>query len=620
MTKEAYIKELVEDRRNAWAGFRGEVEANRKAIAQTDFTSDNVPEAYRAWTSVIPLPRVPDTVQRMWSIVTDDEPSITRPAMGETDNEQRKADDIELFCASALDEMRRESGRDAWRMSTFGALADGLGVLKLDYLPHVWNGEPERERGEDGEYSETPDNWGKRKMDFRKKAQFPFSLTDVDALTYLPLHNGRRIAEVVEVTKRPTLPTLRAFGVKAVDASGKRRFKRLRMGERFSELPAGMSNEIEVWEHDDGETITYMLDGSEIVHEVPTGYGRPRYFEMAGYTTSSRDPAQAYKSVIADQRELVKVIKRHLTITDTLAMLSAWGFLLEDPESMGGSNLLPEQSTVQDITPGSILRGVKWMGGPTVSKDIKELSSLLMAEADRCGLSSVMYGSGSGTSSGYQVASLQAAAQTILRPIVRNIGEAMSAMFELMLRIIDLTIKDEVFVYAVQPEVGGDWIKAGPRNIKGYYRVNVELKPLLPLDEIAQRDSAIRMVESGLWDPEYALEKTGEQQAKRRLDKVMAYKALANPLIAQRIAQLMAERSGLLEPVQQQPSRLVGPNGQPMASALGGTGGPGMPEMGPMQPMVPGDNMALQPPMANVAPVGMRGGVGGNFGSPVGGM
>lgn len=593
---EHYVQGLAEYLTAHFKGRDNEVRENRKARWGEDFTLADVPENYRLTTQLITLPRNQDTLQRMTALITDDEPAVTVPPPSPQETARRRANKCERGLSAMLDRTRQETGRDAWRNACDAGLADGMGVLHSWYKPDAWAEEPARDEGEDAE-----DYLGRIKG-FRQSAPFPIALDDLDILNYYPLYSGGRLQEVLVISDRPIVPTLRALGAKALGDNTKSGFRKLRKGERFPTgggLPTTASRTVKVTEHWTATSLTYYLDdkivgGTEV---DLSGYGRPPFFEVRGYTTSSRDPAKATRSAIESQRSLVKALNRFLTYASNWVHFAAFPFLVEKD----GSNLTGDETTVMGLKPGQILRGVEFMPPPEVAKDLQALTQLLMGEIDRVGLTAVMYGANSGASSGYQVASLQAAAQSVLKPVIRNASTALSDLCSFWLRLIDQRIKDTVHIWGSGQKAGqSEWVELGPDDIRGYYVVHVELRPLLPLDEIAQRDSALRMVAGRLWSRRHALEKTGEEQPEDLLDEIAVEEYMEAPQIAERLTEDAATRAGLIKPTGQGGTQIFGPGGNVLANVPAavppGVGGPGFPPIQGMQPQVPGQNLPLRPP------------------------
>lgn len=605
---ERYIVELKEYLKDYYSGRDKEVAKNRLAREGSDFTVADVPEAYRSTAQIVTLPRVPDTLQRMQAIVTDDDAAWEVPPIDETDAHKRNASQKERWLGASFERMTEESGRDAVRMACDAALADGLGVLQLTYLPDVWGEEPQRSYEiEEEDQTAEPDENGKRPLRkvtkdkdakqylsevkaFRQSAAFPFWLEDVDVLCYYPLRDGRGVSEVLKVSERSILPAMQALRVKGSYEGEKRRYKQLRKGESFpvnGGLRGGSREMIECVERWTKSEVTYYLENQKL-YTVKHNYGFINFAEIAGYTTSSRDPAKAYRSVIASQRELVKELRRVLTIWLNWAYMAGWPYM-EEGEDTGKGRAIPDGvSNVTQLQAGAILRrGTRFIEPPTAGRDLAALAQIFQAEADRSGLASVMYGSGTGVSSGYMAASLQAAAQSILKPIIRNAGLGLARIGRMMLELIDRRIQDTVYVWgAAETQGSREWLGLGPKDIKGYYPVKARLQPLMPLDEVVQRDSALRMYQGGLWDPETALQHTGENQPERILDRVWAYSYLKESGLDKRIGERAARAVGLIEEPQINVSE----------SQMPGVGGAGMPAIGPIEPQVPGVNLPLVPP------------------------
>lgn len=633
--EETYLAELVDHLKDQFASRNKAVAERRKARDGEDFTLEDVPEAYRSTTQIVNIARNADVLQRMQAIVTDDDPAWEKPPASEEEKDKRQSSLTERWLSAAIDRMYEESGRDAIRMAVDSALADGVGVLKLTYLPDAWKDEPSREymveeAGQKVKKEKDAAQYLKEVDDYRKSARFPFWLEDIDLLCYYPLREGREITEVLEISERPLLPAMKSFNVIAEKDDAGRRYRKLRKGQKYPEDSGAGTDRmnkvlcVERWRRND---VTYYLDGQKVDY-IQHNYGFINYVEIAGYQTSSRDPGKAIRSVIDGQRQLVKEMRRILTIWLNWAYMAGWPYL-EAPEITGAGSGIPDgATTITQLEAGAILaHGTRFIEPPTAGRDLNQLAQIFQAEADRSGLASVMYGNSAGISSGYMGADLRAAAQSVLRPIIRNSGHALGMIGQMLLRLIDRRVQAPVYVYGVVGEApttsrGNQrvnkkyqgWLALGPDDIHGYYPVKATMQPLMPMDEVAQRDSAIRMYQAGLWDPETALEHTNEQQPERILDRVWAYKYLEKSGLNDKLGEKAAQEAGLIPPPEAVPAP-VGPPTSPeqpiLPSGLGpeSLGGPGIPAAGPSLPSVPGMNMPLVPPQPNMPIVPRRPGV-----------
>lgn len=613
---EAYIEELAEDRRATFRDFHEEVRKNRLARYLKDMSEADVPEAYRNTTQVMQLPRIPDILQRMTALVTDDDPVLSQPPRDESETAQRDSSRVERWAGGAMRRMIEDADRDPWRNAVDAALCDGIGVMKLiDDQLAAWADEPGRTyeeedvQGQKVVREKDAKQYLREVEESRKAAPFPFIWSDIDCLTYFPVTTGRQVSEVLEITKRPLIPTAKALGVRptSISSSGKLRWKTLKVGEKFNEnnLPSGAPNTVDCKEFWTADNVYYVLD-KEIVDQRSHKYKRPPYFDFGSYTTSAREPDKRYRSAVSNIRNLVKSLNVFLSMTSNWGYHAAWPFWKEDQTVPGGSTRKAGQDAVNQIEPGTIVRGISPLEVPSVAKDLDKMIQLLMAEIDRASLSAVMYGYGGGTTSGYQVASLQSAAQLVLKPVLRNAGICLGQLFGFLLYMVEHVIGDKVYVYGRGDAGKTSWLVLGPKNINGYYHIQAELKPRLPLDQIAQQDAAIRLYQANLIDPETALAKAGEGQPEEITDKVLAYQWLRESGASMKVAEDAARRRGLL-PEAPAPPEL--PPGMPsgIEQALG-IGGPGIGSAGPIEVPLPGAGLPLQPPgppMANM-PIGIQ--------------
>ena len=598
---ENYIKELLNDRREYFSSGENSLHAHVRETRSLRYMENEIkiPENYKASTQVIHLPTIPDMLLRIVSTLTADDPKIQVPPPSSKLSDQRNSSLRERWTSSALKRMQLEQDRPVLRMGIDAACADGLGVWKIIDKRDVWNGEPKRKkRGEDAQ------DYLDRVSKFRKGAKFPIVWFDLDVLNYFPVHNGLELVEVLEVSKQSAIPAMKALGVKKLPNG---EYTDLRPGEVLDESQSYGTRILEVGEYWSNNYAAYTLDGNLVKEPIENKYGRPPYFPVAGHTTSSRDPAKAYASVVEPFKHLIPALERLLTMKTNWAYLAAWPFMTKE-DSLGPVLLPDNAEDVADIEPGRILSGVKFMSPGNVGRDVDQLIEILRLMIDRSGLAAVMYGQGAASSSGYMVSQLLTAAQIVYRPILANAEMTLSRCIEHIWRIVESVLADDVYVWGDASRRGQkEWLALTPKDIDGYYAVNVSMRPLLPMDEIAQGDAAIRLVGSGLVSRRYARErKLAIESPEEMADEVAVERYMDSPEIQQRIMLDAAKEAGLIpEPPPPPPPGIIPPEVQ-------GTGGP----INPVGPIVPGMETIQPPPLgtgiaAGEAPPGMPPGIGG---------
>lgn len=645
-----YIKELARDRQLYFTERDQEI-VNNRAMRYMELPVQ-IPDNYRATTKEIRSPMIPDMLFRVVSTLTADAPGIECAPMAPTERAQRNSSLRERWTIAMLESLQNDIGRQTFRMGIDAACADGLGVWKLIHRADAWNGEPKRKRTKvddavdavvDNEEAEKKSRYEKeeassynqRVEDWRKGAPPPFLWTDIDALTYFPVPDAYKVSEVLEISRRQLRPAMKALGVYRQSNGA---FASVPTGAGLppeGEIP-GSSQTVECIEHWDSEYVTYMLDG-QLVKSVAHKYGRPPYFELGGHTTSSRDPAKATQSIIQPFKHLIPAIDRLLTILSNWVYLMGWPLMVMDDPGSGGLTPTTPHAIAQ-LEPGRIIKGVKFMPVPGAAKDLYQFFDILRLMVDRSGLAAVMYGQGASSSSGYMVSQLMTAAQIVYDPILDNGAMALQQMVQHMWRIIERVIRQPVPVWGAGTGKDAEWLSFGPEDVGNYYQVKAKIKPLLPMDEMAQRDSAQRMAGGQqLWSAKQALEKTGAQAPEEQLDEIREERLINHPAIDQMMVDILSDKIFAVK--RQRQAALTGgapfpelPPGVMPPPGMGAnmpTEGNAMGPMGPIQPMIPGVNMPMvppppvgagMPPEINTAPVGIQRRPGGNFGPPPGAM
>ena len=415
------------------------------------------------------------------------------------------------------------------------------------------------------------------------------------------------------------MPAMKQFGVYRVGG----RFEKVQPGEAISSSSQSSSSDVECIEHwDGGDIVTYLLDGEQ-VDQRQVNYGRVPYFQMGGHMTSSRQPDEMYHSIIQPFAHLIPSLDSMLTMMTNRAYTFSYPYLRKIKGDEGIIQAPDDPNSVIDLKPGMILKNVEFMQEIGPSNLIRDQVQLLNMMIDRSGLAAVMYGSSGGTTSGYQVSQLMTAAQLVYAPIISNARMALEQMIPFMWQLIERRMKRKVFVWGAGTGKGeGDWMGLGPDDIDHYYACEVRLKPLMPMDEIAQRDSAARMVQSGLWSEEHARIHTGLEQPEVEADQISVEKMLKSPKLEEILMQDAAERAGVIKPEPPAPPQpvlppmppqlpmgmgmqpgLVGPDGMPLPGMnMAGA----MPQLQGIGPSVPGVSMPLVPSQI-AAPQGIGG-------------
>jgi len=605
---ETYIKKLVEDSKDRYAPLHAQIRHNRQIRYAK--LAPLVPVAYRSSTTDTRSPIAEDILLRVTATLTADEPIIKVPPYGNTEKSKRNSSQRERWSQAAMRQMEREARRPVYRMLMDNAVADGLAIPKLIDRADVWRGLVARKADED------PDKYLERVAKHKKGSPFPFMLADIDPLTYYETATGYGEFHAVEITERAALPMMERFDVWR--DSNRSFVKGRRLGEP---MPNDNNYAAQTWElteywRDDGSMVTYMLDG-EIVDERKLNYPRPPYFRFGGHMTSSREPSEAYRSVIQPFAHLIPTLNALLTMATNRVYLFAYPFLRRRDSTQRITQRGPvDPTSVTKIRPGALLDNVEFMGEIGPSSILGDMLDKIMMMIDRSGLAAVMYGQGASSSSGYMVSQLMTAAQLVYAPIIDNAKMSLQDLIPFMWKLIERRNMGTVYVWgAGEGKEQSDWLGLGPKDVDGYYACEVNIKPRLPLDEIAERASAAMMVERELWSKRYALEHLGHEQPEELLDEVEVEHAKYSDRVRGPLAERMALESGIDLPA---PPTPVAPQGPPFLDQFGnpmplGGGGGGIPggipgvmggPMGPggmpgglgITPTVPGVNAPLVPP------------------------
>lgn len=599
---ERYVESLYGDRKLYTRVFHDKVRTNREMRFMEH--KIDVPENYAAITQETRVPIIPDMLTRVLAITGMDFPVLKVPPAGPGREPQEDSSRKERWSYGALARMELEQNRPIYRMGLDAALTDGMGVWKVLPRKDVWDARPERKKKLDPNnpdifnYTESTDQYMDRINSWKRYQKFPITWTDVDTLTYFPSNENGNPTEVLEVTKRPLIPTLREFGIVIKGYNNRRKTHKwdFDQGVKFGDpLPidvGGIPNFVEMWEYWNEYEFAYFIDGI-LVHKGEHNHGRTPYFHFAGQSSHLREMHRAFISVIDPFKDLIKTLDKLLTMKTSWAYLAAWPFLKETgqdagPGTIADPSLPPIPNDFAELEIGSVLKNVEFMAPPPTGKDLNDMVELCRVLIDRSGLPSVLYGSGVNTSSGYQTASLMQAGQVPYRLPLENAGMALKQIVPHCWYLVKHDIQETVHVWsptmidsASEKHIEG-WADLGP-DMDDNFVCEVDIKPLLPVDDIAVGEHGIHLSESGLASRRWVREEKLKMHDPEAMeDEVWLEDVLRSPVVNMPIIQNAMMAGGIQQPQQGVPGAVEG-------GEKGGAGGVQPP--GPFAPSMPGQNM-----------------------------
>lgn len=597
------LKEEVKDRfgrRNAMI-----LELRRRRYQEQPI---DIPPAYRATTREVRLPLIADVVDLMVAIINDAEMRVHVDPYDVGPVAERNSSLRERWSEAVLDQLPRELGRPVLDLVTENQIGDGIGVLKVIYRPDHWRDLPTAEelfgRPADELAPDEVRELARRQEQVKRGAKLPFTLIDVDPLTYYPVHGpDGELQAVIEITERPLRSVLAEYTERLrVTRSGKVVSVEA-LGEPLAEDEAHLGDparRVEVWEYHDLESVTTFVEDVPVKY-VEHGIGQVPYFECYAKPTSSRDPERASRPTLYKQVWLEDFINTFFTMMTNAGALYCYPTpITETPPGIDvplGSDGRPDAIQYEAGKHLVLYQGQKFAFATPPAQHIQLMSNLInqalqMFQASS-GLGPAIRGLAGGDQTGYAINQLIQASMLSLRPAIRSRAWMLERVIAYLWRLIERRIQDTVWVWGTNPDPDRKdkrWLGLGPKDIAGYYKVEVDTRPLVDQMLIARGSFALQMVKGELISRRRALEQFLRiENPEDELDAIEIDKALSQGPLHDMWVQAALKRAGIVQP-QPQGGSGGGPPGTP-----GGV--PGLPGGGlPLQPAGPGVGMPLVPP------------------------
>ncbi len=487
----------------------------------------DIPKAYEKTTKAFRSPLAFDQVQRIVAVLTSGKPIVQVPPRSPSQDDISNAAHRERWLTAAMLAMdiQREDVSVPWLVVDAQA-ADGLGVIKLSYHPSRYAddaGFPDRAK-----YSPPDDVDGdvaiekaylQSVAEFKRRADFPFSWRDVDAMNYFPVkgYDGRR-AMVLErhQVDVEALVTEYAGSVGVNDSGNLTAYPAPKTeGGAPSLRPAddvvtGQLVDLwEIWSHDEwslwtegvnqsDESVGVLLDaGDNPFNELP-------YFEFPGLITSARDVGRRTLSVLFPSAHLYDSLNTEITKGMNISHVLGYPTWMRQGGLLPGGESADEQDDRERIETGVIydlqLGGdMRMLSPPDMGRLWDTLVSFMMRMQDQVGLSSLTRGEGLGAdASGYLFAQIASAAQGIYGPMQASAERAYIGITRALQWCIQNTVKTGVVVEVVGKKGSTDWLELTPDDIDEYYKTKVRVKPSIPTNQVAQGNFAASMNAAGL--------------------------------------------------------------------------------------------------------------------------
>ena len=630
---------LVQDMKDLYGArnvMMGEMRARREQTRDVD-----IPKAYKTSAREVKLSLLADTVDLMTAIVNDAQWHVHVDPYEEKPMARRNSSARERWSEAAIEQCIADLCRPVLDNVAYNQMGDGQGVVKVVYRPDHWSELPTTKslfgKRADELQPEEANEYGKSADRAKKGAKLPFTLIDVDPLTVFPVYGpDGELQCVLEICDRPARAMMLQYNDKiGMGRDGKVAALTLTAGQArpLSEYerstdPQSTVEFVEYWDRE--WHITFVE--SVIVKVSHHGYGRPPYFFCWAKPNPSRKPEVASRPPGYKTKWLLDMLDSLWT------MMGNVGVMFSYPTPVTTTPLGTNVAKGKDGRP----LAHKWKVGEHVIlyegqefrfetppvEHLQMLDKLIerghtMYDATT-GLGPAMHGQGSSDNSGYALNQLMQASMLTLKPAIKSRDMMIAEVVRFLWRLVEKRIKDTVYVWGTEPDpepgVKGHsktWLSLGPKDIAGYYKVEVESKPLVDQMRIARGQFALGMVKGRLLDRRRAIEDfLGYEDPDGIMDDIWVDEVIETPgPIKDMTVNNALKRAGYIQPQPPQPQQgpmpmpqgqpIIGPDGQPLApSGQGGMmqGVAGPPPLAgmPQQPVAPGVGMPQTPPQGMI--------------------
>ena len=586
-----------------------------------------VPEAYRQTAKEVRLPLLADTIDLMIAICDDAPWNVHVDPSDETQKAYRNSSLREKWTKAAFEQVEKELGRPVTSLVRANQVADGVGVLKVVYTPDSWKEIPSAksifgktaDQLDEEQLKELPE----RQETAKKGARLPFTLVDVDPINWHPIYGPDGTVEaVIEIMERPVRSVLAKYSDKVRWDKGKGTVVANlgALGESYVyggfDASYDTRPHLKVWEyHDRQESLIFVED--VLVHSVRHNMGQTPYFHCFAKPNPDRNPERYSRPPAYKQTWLLDLMDSFWT------MMSNAGYLfcyptpvtvtpvgLDVPLGDDGRPISQEFEVGKHMT---LWQGQEFKFATPPAEHLQLMGELIKSAMHMyevsSGLGPALRGIGGGDQAGYAINQLIQASMMTLHPALKQFDFMMAQAIAYVWRMVEKRIKDGVWVWGDPTDKDDSakkkWLSLGPDDIRGYYKVAVETKPLVDQQRIAKGSFAAQMVKSKLLDRRRAIEEyLGYEDPDSIIDAIWVDESLESGPLHDKAVEEAIKKAGLVPPPPLPPMP-TDPLGGPM------TGGEG-PTMGGPPGLGPGLGMPLSPnpppmPQPTEAQLGMSG-------------
>ena len=546
-----------------------------------------IPDELRTVSVEVRDPSITDEIQRVVATLSLNDAAIQ--CVGEEgETAERNRTLREHWTKEVLHQAGRvEPGLPTEKSAIDACVGDGGAWTKLLFVPDTWE---ERYGYTLAEFNDDEDAFEEATEKSKREAGQPFIWKSVDPRSVYPLWDGTKLAEVIEVTKRPALTTLRRYGAKIERG-------RILPAVSPSDSRSSAVQEIDFVEHWTETHVRYELQygkssfsSNEML--IEHGYGQVPYFYAPGIVPNFWRGRKVGWGVSQSKLWLVRFKSFLLTLAAQDAAKELGKPVgIETPDA-GAPLLGPDGKplTRMEWNIGELYQlnsGQKFVEFPTkpINPALKDMLGVITGLVENLDTPRVQSQIGSGLEgAGFAINQVLTEAKTKHNPFAQHIEQMMEEVTRFLWHLVKVKVKEKVWVrYEAMGDKGkmvSKWLAAGPDDLGQGVGVRWTLDPLLPSSKLVESRYHVEQVDKGFESMDQAIEAQGrnpdEVRQGKALDRIRASKAYQmyeEKIIfedAQR-GDILAELADIIAqtgqvPPQQPPNGLTPVQGNPMGS------------------------------------------------------
>lgn len=546
-----------------------------------------IPREYRVTTKEVRTPFLRDAGLRIAAAEVKDTPIPEVEPIDHTSSADNAADTASRWLRFMWDELvKQNNGQEYTYQSARNLVRDSESVLKVVDRVNAWANFPAQEKDED------PRQYLKRMDDAKKKPGIiqPFGAKVVDRAQMVFGDSEYGDEWCIEYGVYPTPIILNDYGVQPDDDSFvlpqyKIGGKPVLMGYMPKVTSIGPASTLKL-EYFDKDWWAVIING-----KMAPGFPKPNpYAPFMPYFRAIAEPA------LYSLRYYVPAIDALLTGKMNWAFLSMFPVPKFKP-------IASQQATQAiDMPTGDNAEapvGARWKPGfammppagydleflqpPQTGRDVDAMIQVLRDLIDIAGIPSIFRGIGGARQAGYAINQLLAAANLLYRQMGQSLSHQFERASEFMLHVVNEVIGEDLAPVYVKGDTdeGTAWIGLKPSGplaenvapIDKLGSVKFKFKPVIPSDEQAMEMIGLQAWTAGAISHETFLrDYANMDDAQGEMDKIAVERELnSNPQLHEEMVSSALRKAGI-NPPPQAPG-LVGPNGQPISSAMMGLNG-----------------------------------------------